>query len=169
MKYIKKYEKTFDIDDLMTSINSCDIKKIIKILSSGVDVNSYTSRTYPALHLSLYCNNTDIIDLLLEYGANIDAINKNNGDTTLIEYCNNSELYKEEDKKILYYLIDKGADWTIKNFQGHDFFHAIHKNMSLRFRFSESQQQKLIDDIIEKYPEKYEDYLIKKNASNYNL
>jgi ankyrin repeat protein len=166
-----KYNKSYDIDDVFKYINIGNIKMIKKIISTGVDVNSYSSRTYPAIQLAIYYSydNFKIFDFLLECGADIDAINTNNGNTTLIDFSMNSNLSNPKDIKILYHIIDKGANWCIKNFTGYDFIDAINSNYTSERILSKTEKQNIIEDIIKKYPDKYEDYLMKKNANKYNL
>ena len=169
MKHLKTFEHKskikYDIDDMPRYIEAGNIKMIKKILSSGVDVNSINIRTYPVIQLSVYYMDTNIVDLLLEYGADIDDINTNNGNSTLIDFSYYSNLHKQKDLDMLYHIIDKGADWNIKNYKGWDFFDAIKNNYSSH----NLDKEKLIYDIIEKYPDKYENYIMKKNINKYNL
>jgi hypothetical protein len=57
---------------------------------------------------------------------------------------------------MLQILIESGANWNIKNnFSNFDFFDLL---------YNEDEEI-----IIEDYPDKYKDYLMKKDADKYNL
>jgi len=57
--------------------------------------------------------------------------------------------------EILEMLIDAGADWNVKDSEGDDF---------LTYTLGGTER-----DIIKKYPEKYKEYLFKKEVEKYNL
>jgi hypothetical protein len=168
MKHIKTYENAYTADDLMWCIEDIDMVK--KILSSGVDPNSYGRRRYTAIQLVPYCsNNIKIFDLLLRFGANIDAINKSNGRTTLIDFSMRAYLSSTHDIRMLHHIISRDADWSITDDDGKDFMDAIYYNSSSMPRLTRIDKDKIIDNIIKRYPKKYEEYLIKKTANKYNL
>ena len=167
MKYIKRYEKLYSIDDLIENIQNLNMVK--KILSSGIDPNSYGKTYYPVIHLAAYYDNIEVFDILLKYGAKIDGINTSNGNTTLIDFSFYSSLNKLYDIDMLCHIIDKGADWSIVNFDGKDFMDALYYNNSIHPKLQYSEKDNIINDIIKKYPEKYKEYLIKKDSNKYNI
>lgn len=85
----------------------------------------------------------------LKNGADINFQDGYNGDTALIKaaYFDNYSIVD--------YLIKKGAYWTIKDDQNCDFWFYLNSDM-----------RKVIQN---KYPDKYEAYLLKTTANKYNL
>lgn len=173
MKHIKTFElnNKYTINDIINNINgniytNNILKTVKKILDSGVDINSYDYYRYPALHSAIIYaienNDTSLLELLLKYGANINAINLTFGDNALllimdtIDNENNINI-KNKALNILYYLIEHDADWNIKNFSNFDFIDILKKH------------NHIFNIIINKYPNKYKNYLIKKEAEKYNL
>jgi hypothetical protein len=59
------------------------------------------------------------------------------------------------DEKIIIMLIDAGADWNMKNDEDHDFLHYLNNEFKLELQH--------------KYPEKYEEYLKKKQIKKFKI
>ncbi|KAL8969386.1 MAG: hypothetical protein Q9183_002019 [Haloplaca sp. 2 TL-2023] len=77
-----------------------DRRRIYEFLSGGVDINSRNSDGGTALHLAVYCpprleNLTSIVEMLLEYGADVNLPNESKGKTPLhiaAWHCENTIL-----------------------------------------------------------------------------
>ena len=92
--------------------------------------------------------NDDIKDLIRK-GVNVNCQNFSHGYTPLIWAADKGNIIAMID------LINAGADWNIKGYYGKDFFDYIgniHKHI-----------------IMERFPEKYQEYIMRKEAENYNL
>jgi len=57
--------------------------------------------------------------------------------------------------KMFKLLIDKDADWNITDFDGNDFIHYLDDDMKKK--------------IIESYPDKYQEYIMRQEVKKYNL
>ena len=97
---------------------------------------------------------SSIVDLMIEYGADINKLNENKiGTHTLMTplhvaaYMNNLS--------IMISLIDNGAIWEIKNY--------------LNFDFLQMCNTKIKNTIISLYPEKYKEYLRNNAAKDFNI
>ena len=86
---------------------------------------------------------------MIDAGADVN-IQNNYGSTALILSSLGSRYLKT-----VQLLIEAGADWNIKNKHDKDFLDYL--------------CDEYIKIIIKYYPEKYKEYLIKKNAEKYNL
>ncbi|KAJ3343037.1 hypothetical protein HDU93_000207 [Gonapodya sp. JEL0774] len=62
-----------DVEGLFTAIAACDVAKVKLIVSQGVDVNArdYVGRS--PIHLTILCDATEILEVLLEAGAKISV------------------------------------------------------------------------------------------------
>ena len=73
-----------------------DITKVRRYLNEGVDPNhSWYSREVNGitpLHTACYCNNPEAVKLLLERGADVEAIDRNDGHTPLHTVCSDGSL-----------------------------------------------------------------------------
>ena len=88
-------------------------------------------------------------------GANIDFID-DWGNTALITAAMTENMNSIEE------LIKNNANWNITDKNGFDFFDIMRIGSS-NFKYDN------ILHLERKYPEKYKDYLMKKEASKYNL
>jgi len=151
MKYIKKFESDrygYNVDDLIVAVNNEDFDLIEEIIDSGVDLNSHKKHSFTPLHAAVYIG-VGMIDLLLAAGADINAKNTNSQDTALIYAARNGNL------DVIFKLIDSGANWNDVDQYENDFLNCLnihHKEI-----------------VIQKYPEEYQNYLIKKEVEKYNL
>ena len=164
MKYIKKFEINSFSDDLKKQIVEVvandDDKKLKEYLDKYKKYNFdfvYSGGYTPFLYGVLFnCKKT--VKLLIEKGINI---NKQNG----LIYQNGLIIcvfrgYND----MLDILINAGADWNIKDFEDNDFLDYFGQPLKKKYNIVGKK-----DDIIKKYPDKYKEYLIKKEAEKYNL
>lgn len=150
MKYIKKFESS-KYTTLSDSIFDVNDKNSIKMIDAGYDINEIDNlgRT-PLIWCALQKGvSVEVAKKLLEKGAKINTPD-NDGYTALMNAADRKNYL------VLYALLDADADWNIA---------STHEKLDfLDFLDSDIRQK-----IINKYPEKYQDYLMKKEADNYNL
>lgn len=107
---------------LAAAVKNGNIESVSLLLEAGANPN-LTPNGYPPIHFAqAHCETANyakrstsyfqIIDLLLENGADIDA-KSDNGDTFLLH------AIKNRAENIAAYLIDKGADFTLPDRDGH--------------------------------------------------
>jgi len=135
-----------------TSLYDLDIIKLL--VESGADVNAIDSLGFVALHISSSIH-LEITKYLIGAGADVNIQNNNGSGWTPLHYA----AYWNE-IRMMRLLIEAGADWNIKNENGKYFLDMLHNSNTKK-------------NIIELYPEKYKEYLIKKdiidNVKKYNL
>jgi len=149
MKYIKKFEKAFE-SSLMDDINNNNIVHIKRLIDSGVDLDVQDNEGDTALTWAAYKSNKEIVELLITAGASLN-VQDNDGNTALI-----LSLFKNNNNiEIAKILTKAGADWSIKNNDGYDFFNWL---------IPVKQEQ-----IIKLYPKKYKEYLINKDSKKFNI
>lgn len=105
--------------ELAIRYNKIDIVKLL--IDHNAKVNEQNNRTTPlyiAVIYGLYYENQEIIQILIDHGADIDFIGLN-GLTPFVLACkiSNSPIAK------LFY--EKGADFTIRDVRGNDFFYYV--------------------------------------------
>ena len=87
-----------------------NITKARRCLDEGVDPNhSYYSRVYNGftpLHVACHCNNPEAVKLLVERGADVEAIDRDTGHTPLHDAC--SLGYLECVQPLLHHHCDPG-------------------------------------------------------------
>jgi len=158
MKYLKQFEKNkysriYTMLDLLTAVSEEDIYLIKDIINSGFDINTKDSHDRNILNIiareytSHY--NYDIIKIVIDAGVDVDNVDSS-GDTPLTFVA-----YEPTDIKFVKMLIEADADWYIDDYDEHDFFEY------LDYRYK--------NEIAREYPEKHQEYLMKKDAEKYNL
>lgn len=188
MKYIKLFEfekKSLRLSsELIEATSTGNLKKVKELIDYGVDVNVQNEIGETALIIATYQDRRDIVKCLIEAGTDVNIKNKG-GYTSLMQasYHNNITILKQ--------LIDAGADVNSKNDDGRSaLYFAISENFkrdnyriikvlldngseynisdlfeSVNNFVSNGSREKLKID----FPEKYEEYLIYKDAKKYNL
>lgn len=188
MKHLKQYELTtfFDSNDIFRYISRVDlpkIKELIKdypdmdinikntrgdtplidairnstyqifnfLIDSGADINMTDNYGNTPLMLCARNKRDEAVEILINSGANINAQN-DDGDTPLI-IC--SQYRDKAALKTIKILIDNDADWNIIDNLGHTFMVYL----TSIFR----------KEIIEKYPDKYKNYLMVMTANKFNI
>ena len=70
-----EYEKTQNVDDIWTPIFSGSVTGVENAISIGTDINIRGDDAYTPLHLAALLGNHEIIEILLEAGAEPDPLN----------------------------------------------------------------------------------------------
>jgi len=183
MKYIKKFEKTYS-NELFFAVECDDIALIEVLIYSGADINCTNYINNTPLIAAAYNNKIEIVKLLIEAGADLN-IQNNDGHTALIfaSIFGYIELVKllidaganlnihnihhqqrdtaltvaayRQNIEVIKLLIKAGADWNFKNDENKYFLDYL--------------DDKDKNEIEKLDPEKYNEYLMKKNAEKYNL
>ena len=165
MKYLKTFESITNQDadkQLAIAVHQNKIELVKKALEAGANPNTKDDGSN-LIFIAVLNNNVSIVKELLKAGVNPN-VQSRFGYTPLIDAARDrgirnkvrtgweKDIYEEN---ILEELIKAGADWNLKNQDGEDFFDFL----SNYFR------QPLID----KYPEQYKEYMMKKDANKYNI
>ena len=152
MKYIKLYEQVEH--GFFSAIRYGDIKGIKELIKNGADINiqNKIGRT-PLIFSVLIANATEfktlkIMKLLIDNGAQLD-IQDGEGQTALIKASRGGKLNTIE------FLIEAGSDISIEDDFGDDFLYFL--------------DEKMVKELEGKYPEKFEEYQMRKDVKNYNI
>lgn len=151
MKYIKTYEwMDQNINNkLLDGIRLNDDIKILDLLKQGADINCKNDYEWSLLMVAILYDRKEITKKLIELGADIN-MTQYDGKTPLIIA---SEINRFDAIQL---LIENDADWNIKDAEDMDFLDHI----------SDEYRKYVIED----YPDKYENYLMRKEAKDkYNL
>jgi len=89
-------------------------EEVVRLLGLGADIDMRSSKGKSALHCAAKAGFLKVIDLLIEKGANIDAID-NKGETPLFEAIRSTIKNREKLHRAMESLLKKGADPNIKN------------------------------------------------------
>jgi len=155
MKYIKKFENITLESSLIYNIEHGEIKFVEKLIEDGANINYKEYSQWPPLLLAASYDRVEITELLLKAGADVNITNTERK-TALMVASRRTKLQRHNiGLKIVRLLIDADADWNIIDSDENDFLYY----MAGDFR----------DYIIEDYPEKYKEYIIKKDAQKYNI
>ena len=165
-------------EGLSANIHNCDIETIKLLLSQGASVNSNCRmcRFSPPIAISLAYNCYDVFYLLLENGAKL--VNENAGydvihslatvdslqflkslvekeklDVNQLDKINkvNSAFYAAEKYENLKYLIEKGADYKLRDAEGYSLFYYA-GNLQV-FRYLESLFEHEFDNSLISHPD----------------
>lgn len=162
MKYIKTFESKQLNHQLLNALKTkASLDRIRKLIANGADVNCKSVSERTPLILAINKIWFNCAKLLIENGADVNYKGRNN-ETALMnipyfgEYSINK--YLENIKKIINLLIESGTDLNVINNKNEDVFDLFDKT-PFDFRTY----------IINNYPEKYDNYLVKKSGNKYNL
>jgi ankyrin repeat protein len=90
-----------------------DDKRVMELIDAGYGVNEADANGFTPLHFAAQSHALSVTRVLLEHGANIDALNKY-GNSPLLVAMSQSRGRMEE----IVLLRDMGADPNLKNFSG---------------------------------------------------
>lgn len=163
MKYIKTFEmhlsnlKQGELDRLLLKhaekVESLEYIK--KLIEHKANVNCRNGADRTPLMLAARKRFYSVMKLFIENGADINAIDRDNNNA-FYYLITGSYRARKTFFKIIDFLIENGINIFHKNNQGNYFLDFI-KNPDM------------LNYIKEKYPEIYEEWLLRKEADKYNL
>jgi len=183
MKYLKAYETiiSLDLDEedqknlMIQAIENNKTSLIKELLKNGFNPN--TKITYhlyisevPLLLIESgkKLPNLEIIQLLIDYGANVNLINNDWPIIYQIIYNSNRLIKKPILLEIIKKFIKAGANLLFINKDRGNFFDIIKKKTEWK-DFTQKFEDQLFDMIKIEAPEQYKKYLIEKDIKKYNL
>lgn len=92
-------------------------EKVLNLLKLGADIDVRSSKGKTALHCAAKAGFLKVINVLMENGANIDAVD-NNGETPLYEAIRSTIKNREKQRAALEALLTQGANLNVKNRMG---------------------------------------------------
>lgn len=110
---LKKSELSSSLFNLLYE-KPLPLSAIELLLKNGADTEYYGFNRLTPIILCVVLNNIDCLKLLISFGANVDAINKNNGETALILAVRKKNI---DAVKI---LLEAGADFNIESYEGYN-------------------------------------------------
>lgn len=165
MKYIKKYESiNLEFDILKYTSMKSSLQNIRQLINLGapLECTNVFGRTplLNAANVGFY----KAIELLINNGANIYAVDENNNNVFIL-LMNNHQFKEMTDtfKHCVDFLMLQDIDISHKNNKGEDVFYS-HSIINKEYIFRKNSKY-----IQEKYPEKWKEYLLKKDVERYNL
>ncbi len=100
-------------------------EKVLSLLELGADIDVRSSKGKTALHCVAKAGFLKVINVLMENGANIDAVD-NNGETPLYEAIRSTIKNREKQRAALEALLTKGANPNAENRRGLTPLQAAH-------------------------------------------
>jgi ankyrin repeat protein len=146
-EYIRTEEEKKE--DLFSYVEDNYLKGVIRVLDEGTDINSKKEDKYKEtpLHIALSYNYSELVNLLLERGADPNAINGENK-TPLQMIC--LLMFDIETKKeIIETLLRYGADIEIQDEEGNKLLHnLIEEAFPILYHLSEEVLEGYIETIL---------------------
>ena len=127
-------------EDFVSDAAIGDLNAVLVALEKGVDVNAVCADEMPALVPAAYWGHVEIVQLLLEHGANANCKAEDDLDTPLISAAKGTGLAKnrlssytsdERQIKVIKLLLTSEADVNHKNKQGKNALMEVAKHGSL--------------------------------------
>jgi ankyrin repeat protein len=118
---------------LANAVRDADAARTRELLAAGVDPDGYDDAGDAPLHIAAMQNNLQMIETLLDAGANIDRPRTGAGDTPLLE----AVQHHRNDASLL--LLARGADPT----------YAAWRGPALRCAIQQNARQDVVDALIE--------------------
>lgn len=153
---IDKYlQKVLDNDLYHYSSKKSALQKLRDLIKAGANVNSIQHNGETPLMRASFKGFASGVELLIENNAKVNLINNEGYSAIMYAIVDRYNFSKYQSyKKIVDILIENDADLNIKNTKEEDIFDI---------------NDKLVEYISNKFPEKYKEYLEKKEANKYNL
>lgn len=98
--------------EFKNALKNCDLEVLKIKLDEGIDVNDRSGEYRYPIHKAALSGNVSIIELFLEYGADIDTVEPLQGNTSI-----NLAIFNK-DLEMVKFLKKKGANLDIKNSWG---------------------------------------------------
>ncbi|WP_047381890.1 ankyrin repeat domain-containing protein [Cetobacterium sp. ZWU0022] len=98
--------------EFKNALKNCDLEVLKIKLDEGIDVNDRSGEYRYPIHKAALLGNVSIIELFLEYGADIDTVEPLQGNTSI-----NLAIFNK-DLEMVKFLKKKGANLDIKNSWG---------------------------------------------------
>ena len=135
------------------------MQNVKQLLKDGVNPNFRDYSGATPLHKACSAKFTSAVKLLIENGADVNAQNNSKNTPLIFTMASIGYRFTKDSnvKTIISLLLNAGADLSIKNNLGQD------PIMLNKF------DKKVEEFIEEQFPEKYAEYLMKKDADKYNL
>ena len=150
----EEWDERAGLNGFMLAVIRGDQTKVNAMIRRGVNLNmrSRDEFGYTALHLAVLQQNTIMIQLLLEAGADINKKSSKVGNTPphMVAWIP-SELQR---KKALEYLLDNNADSNIQNKDGETLLHILVRR----------NDKDLITFIAKNYPDKFNLRIVNKKG-----
>jgi ankyrin repeat protein len=108
--------------ELADAVRNGDLTRTHQLLTAGVDPDGYDDAGDAPLHIAVMQNHLELIEILLDAGANIDRPRTGAGDTPLLE----AVQHHHDDASLL--LLARGADPTYAAWRGPALRCAIMQN-----------------------------------------
>jgi len=163
MKHLIAYtQKELDTKLLNCSEKEAALQQARELIKSGANVNCFESTrgNTPLIKASNQINHS-IIKLLLENGADVNLGNKNGKNCLFYVVSQNNYIYYKYQNKInniIDLMMNYGINLNSKNKSGLDIFSNIQES-----------NQKILQYIIDNYPDKYKEYTMKKITDKFNI
>lgn len=123
IKYRHHFEgKIYKLNPLDIEIAMDNKKRVLNLIENGYDINSFNDRGITPLMIAIYLRKYEICKLLIENGADVNAIYEHYQFTPLIFACN------AKDDQIIELLLQNGANINIKDKNGYDALHHLINN-----------------------------------------
>jgi ankyrin repeat protein len=107
---------------LADAVRNDDVTRTRELLAAGVDPDGYDNAGNAPLHIAVLQENLELIEILLDAGADIDRPRTGAGDTPLLE----AVQHHGDDAALL--LLARGADPTYAAWRGPALSNAIRQN-----------------------------------------
>lgn len=108
--------------ELSSLAQAGDIGGVRALLDAGADPNTWNADGNSPLHIAALANNVELIEVLLDAGADIDRPRWSSGDSPLLE----AVQYHREAATLL--LLERGADPTYAAWRGPALLSAVSQN-----------------------------------------
>ena len=154
---------TVNSKELFGAIRNLNLDKIEDLLNQGADPNvrngvNKTPIMNAITNLKFTPSKvTKVIELLLKYGADLDA--QSYTKRTALMFATDFRYKVYNYYSVVDKLIELGADWNFKDENGDDFIDYLINN----------GDEDKVKELQEKYPKQFERYNLKKENDKYNL
>ena len=163
MKHIIPYNQAIlDLELLEYSGIKASLQKVRELIRDGANVNCFDDDKFNTpLIIATKKLNYSTIKLLIENGADVNLVNKNNKNCLFYIVNQNSYTYNSYKKlinNIVDLIINNKINLNAKNKKNLDIFSDIKESNPF-----------ILEYIIDNFPDKYKEYLMIKNTDKFNI